>query len=135
MPALTPRPEPSFKCCRCGDRNLDLRKKPVAAASLSPQLTARLRRTGRPSRRAHVRPDHFPGGRCGMTFAGFFARYTSRFGAVNSPATSGAIYELELVLPNDQHPPCLLASSFTFHRCRQRTEQDRHLWPSAGCCC
>lgn len=49
----------------------------------------------------------------GMTFAGFFAAYLT-FKAVN-PLPSGAIYELELVLPTI-NTVLLLISSFTFHR-------------------
>ena len=49
----------------------------------------------------------------GMTFAGFFAAYLT-FKAVN-PLPSGAIYELELVLPTI-NTVLLLISSVTFHR-------------------
>ncbi|MFZ9228541.1 MAG: cytochrome c oxidase subunit 3 [Prochlorococcaceae cyanobacterium] len=65
----------------------------------------------------------------GMTFAGFFAAYLT-FKAVN-PLPSGAIYELELLLPTI-NTVLLLISSLTFHRagscCRQGAMQACRRW-------
>lgn len=65
----------------------------------------------------------------GMTFAGFFAAYLT-FKAVN-PLPSGAIYELELLLPTI-NTVLLLISSLTFHRagscCRRGAMQTCRLW-------